>query len=108
MNLYLDSVSALTQRYATCKASCIEENATLRQELADIEDEAKAGQKTRYFDPMTSDPCLSQCRAQFYFIFKRVNQYFGEENGFYVESTAMYPIDKLDASPGASSSFTPS
>ena len=55
-------------------------------------DEQKAGQRTRYFDPMTSDPCLSECRAQFYFIFKRMNSYFAEDLGFYVESTADFPI----------------
>ena len=71
MNLYLDSVSALTQRYAFCKKECLETNAELRKDLEDMQDEQKAGQRTRYFDPMTSDPCLSGCRAQFYFVFKR-------------------------------------
>ena len=63
MNLYLDTVNALTSRYNHCKADCIAKNETLRKDLADIADEQKAGQRTRYFDPMTSDPCLSTCRA---------------------------------------------
>ena len=94
MNLYLDSVSALTARYAHCKEGCLEKNAELRKEIADMEDERKAGQRTRYFDPMTSDPCMSGCRAQFYFVYRRLNNYFGEENGFYIESTKDHPLPK--------------
>ena len=63
MNLYLDTVSSLTQRYADCKESCLAKNPEIRKELADMADETKAGQRTRYFDPMTSDSCLSTCRA---------------------------------------------
>lgn len=48
------------------------------------------GQKTKYFDPMSSDPCLSQCRAQFYFVFKRVNKYLVEERGLYIEQSLDY------------------
>ena len=92
MNLYLDSVSALTSRYAFCKHNCLDKNAELRKDLADMADEQKAGQRTRYFDPMTSDPCLSTCRAQFYFVYKRMNQYFTEENGFYLESAKDFPL----------------
>lgn len=92
MNLYLDSVSALTSRYAHCKSLCLEKNVELRKDLADMADEQKAGQRTRYFDPMTSDPCMSGCRAQFYFVFKRVNQYFTEESGFYIEQSKDYPV----------------
>ena len=92
MNLYLDTISALTQRYSLCKQDCLDQNSQLRQDLSDMEDDAKAGQRTRYFDPMTSDPCLSQCRAQFYFLFKRINVYFGEDHGFYVESASNFPI----------------
>ena len=94
MNLYLDSVSALTARYSHCKATCLETNHELRKELADQEENKKAGQRTKYFDPMTSDPCLSGCRAQFYYVFKRVNQYFEDESGFYLESIADYPLEK--------------
>ena len=94
MNLYLDTVSSVNNRYAICKKSCLDSNDELRKEIADIEDEKKAGQRTRYFDPMTSDSCLSECRAQFYFVFKRVNRYFGEENGFYVESASDYPLTR--------------
>ena len=92
MNLYLDTISSLTQRYANCKKVCLDSNPELVKELQDMEDETKAGQRTRYFDPMQSDACLSECRAQFYFVFKRVNQYFAEENGFYIESTVDFPI----------------
>ena len=92
MNLYLDTVSSLTQRYVTCKQSCLDKNPDLVKELNDIADETKAGQRTRYFDPMQSDACLSECRAQFYFVFKRINQYFTEENGFYIESSVDFPI----------------
>ena len=55
------------------------------QTLKEIEKEKEAGQSDRYFDPMASDPCLSECRAQFYFVFKKVNNYFVNDNGFYVE-----------------------
>ena len=63
MNLYLDTVSALTSRYGLCKAKCLETNIELRKELADQETDREHGQRSKYFDPMTSDPCLSGCRA---------------------------------------------
>jgi len=53
-------------------------------------DETVKGQKTRYFDPMASDPCVSECRAQFYFIFKRTTRYFTDDKGFLVESAGEY------------------
>eukprot|EP00353_Schmidingerella_taraikaensis_P006216 CAMPEP_0185574374 /NCGR_PEP_ID=MMETSP0434-20130131/5859_1 /TAXON_ID=626734 ORGANISM="Favella taraikaensis, Strain Fe Narragansett Bay" /NCGR_SAMPLE_ID=MMETSP0434 /ASSEMBLY_ACC=CAM_ASM_000379 /LENGTH=55 /DNA_ID=CAMNT_0028190921 /DNA_START=326 /DNA_END=493 /DNA_ORIENTATION=+ len=43
MNLYLDSVSALTSRYALCKEECLSKNAELKKDLADMDDEKKAG-----------------------------------------------------------------
>ena len=39
MNLYLETVAALTGRYAVCKHKCLANNAELRKEIADIEDE---------------------------------------------------------------------
>ena len=63
MNLYLDTISSLTQRYDTCKQICLNKSPELCKEIADMADEQTAGQRTRYFDPMTSDPCMSGCRA---------------------------------------------
>ena len=92
MNMYLDTVGSLTSKYAVCKEECLEKNSELKKELQDVAEEKKAGQRTRYFDPMTSDPCLSQCRAQFYFIFKRTNQYFTDDHGFYIESAKDFQL----------------
>ena len=39
MNLYLDTVSSLTQKYAHCKQHCLDKNDQLRKDLADVADE---------------------------------------------------------------------
>jgi len=67
-------------------------NPALAKELRDAVDETVKGQKTKYFDPMSSDPCLSECRSQFYFIYKRINKYLVEDRGFYAEGCKSWPI----------------
>ena len=93
LNLYFDTVAALGQRYGACKESCLAKNPTLKKEIDEILDERKKGQRTRYFDPMNSDACLSECRAQFYFVFKRFNRYLEQDNGFYIESSAKFDLN---------------
>ena len=39
MNLYLETVAALTGKYATCKDACLASNPELRKDIADIADE---------------------------------------------------------------------
>lgn len=87
MNLYLDSVQALSKHYDICKIDCIAKNNVLKADIEDLKRERNESHKTRYFDPHSSDKCLSQCRAQFYFVFKRVNKYYLEDFGLYVERT---------------------
>jgi hypothetical protein len=45
-------------------------------------------QSSEYFNPIYTNPCLTECRNQFYFSFKRVSKYFSSEGrGFYIESS---------------------
>ena len=92
LNLYFDSVSAIGQRYDNCKQLCLVNNATLAKEVEDSQQTTIKGQKTKYFDPMSSDPCLSECRAQFYFVYRRVNKYLVEDRGLYIEQCADYSL----------------
>ena len=88
MNLYLDTFSVLKSKYGTCKQGCLQGNPRLIQELKEVEKERDAGQSARYFDPQASDPCLTECRAQFYFVFRKVNEYYVKDRGFYVEQAS--------------------
>lgn len=90
LNLYFESVHALSQYYGLCKSDCLSKNDQLRKDVEDLSREKRAGQKTKYFNPHSSDKCLSKCRSQFYFVFKRTNKYFFEDNGYYVEMTKNY------------------
>ena len=36
---------------------------------------------------MSSDPCLTECRTQFYFVYRRLNKYFADDYGFYIENS---------------------
>jgi hypothetical protein len=92
LNLYFDTVSSLGNRYGSCKEKCLSSNPALAKELRDSADETVKGQKTKYFDPMSSDPCLSECRAQFYFVYKRINKYMVEDRGFYIEGCQTQPL----------------
>ena len=70
--------------------ACLDKNETLREELRAVED--KDAKKSKYFDPMTADPCLSECRAQFYFVYKKLNRYFTTDKGFLIESSHKYSL----------------
>ena len=39
LNLYLDTVAALTDNYAFCKQKCLEANKQLAKEIADLYDD---------------------------------------------------------------------
>ena len=84
MNLYFDTTSHLGSLYGFCKDECLSNNKQLKKDVEEHAD--KDSKKSKYFDPMTGDPCLSQCRSQFYFMYKRMNNYFSEDKGFYIES----------------------
>ena len=88
MNLFLDSVTHLSDLYGDCKSECLEGNPTLAKEIKDSE--AKDSMKSKYYDPMTADPCLQTCRTQFYYLFKSVNKYLQNDKGFYTESAHKY------------------
>ena len=34
---------------------------------------------------MSTDPCLKECRHVFYYVTKKVNKYFVDDKGFYIE-----------------------
>ena len=78
-------MASVGHRYRTCKENCLAANPGLAKEIRDATDETVKGQRTKYFDPMSSDPCLSECRSQFYFVYKRINKYLVEDRGFYIE-----------------------
>lgn len=63
LNLYFDTVQALGGQYAACKQDCLAKNEKLRKEIEDFGSDKKGGQRTRYFNPHSSDSCLSQCRS---------------------------------------------
>ena len=87
MNFYFDMVSALAASYTKCKTACIDSNPDLKKAIQDAQQEDS--QKTKYFDPMAGDSCLSDCRAQFYYIYKRTNKYLTEDHGLYIEAGEM-------------------
>jgi hypothetical protein len=87
LNKYIDSVQGLGKRYNHCKEHCLELDPDLAKELQRRID--NQGQSNEYFSPIYTNRCLTDCRSQFYFTFKRVSRYFGktgEDRGFYVES----------------------
>ena len=63
LNLYLDSVHALSQYYAVCKEECLANNDQLRKDIEDLNRAKREGQRTKYFNPHSSDKCLSACRT---------------------------------------------
>ena len=85
LNLFLDSASGLGARYGACKRACLAKEPELERELRRREE--KKGNE--YFSPMYTNPCLTQCRNNFYFTYKRIGKYFSseEDRGFMVEST---------------------
>ena len=93
LNVYFDTFSALASKYAHCKNKCLAKNPELVLELKQVDAEREAGSSARYFDPQNSDPCLSECRAQFYFIFRKTNEYYVKEKGLYIEQADV--INKL-------------
>ena len=86
LNKYLESVSALGTRYDSCKSACLAADPEMAKELQKRKENQT--QSTEYFNPMYTNTCLTECRNQFYFTFKRVSRYFGSEGrGFYIESS---------------------
>ena len=86
IGIYLDQVGGVASRYALCKQECFDNNPKLLEQITDRE-ERKANSQD-YFDPLNTDACMRDCRAKFYHITKKVNNYFIEDKGFYVESAA--------------------
>ena len=87
LNMYLDNVSGLGSRYGECKSKCLEKDPELAKDLQKrAENQNKS---TEYYNPMYGSTCLSNCRNQFYFTFKRVTKYFSseEDRGFFLESS---------------------
>ena len=37
---------------------------------------------------MATDPCLKDCRSTFYYVTKKLNNYFIEDKGFYIEGAS--------------------
>ena len=95
LNLYLDTVAALTENYATCKQKCLDANKQLAKDIADMYEDGVQKQKTKYFDPHANDPCLTECRMQYYFILKRVNRYLVDDKGFYIEKAHNFDIQTI-------------
>ena len=54
------------------------------------DEDTAVAKKSKYFDPHQSDPCLSECRAQFYFVYKRINRYLVEDKGLYIEKSESF------------------
>ena len=79
--MYLDHIDGLSHRYASCKQTCLDQNPQLKK---DIENRQNASKK-EYFDPMGTDVCLKECRQVFYYVTKKMNSYFVEDKGFYIE-----------------------
>lgn len=92
LNLYLDSVQQMGKQYGACKNDCLAANPRLVKELKDMNDETVKGQRTRYFDPLLTDPCVTECRGQFYFVLKRTTSYFVEDSGFLIENAINHKL----------------
>ena len=80
MNMYLDQVSGIGSRYTLCKQECFSGNPQLQKQVED-----NAEKPSSMFDPVSTDPCMKDCRAKFYHIFRNLNRYFADDKGFYVE-----------------------
>jgi hypothetical protein len=87
LNLYLDSASGLGARYGVCKRDCLAKEPQLERELRRREE--KQGASNEYYSPIYTNICLTACRNNFYFTYKRLGRYFSseEDRGFMVEST---------------------
>ena len=86
LNKYLESVSALGTRYDACKNDCLAKDPEMASEI--LKRKENQTQSTEYFNPIYTNPCLTECRSQFYFTFKRLTKYFSiEGKGFYIESS---------------------
>ncbi|CDW73146.1 UNKNOWN [Stylonychia lemnae] len=88
LNKYLDSMNALGSRYAVCKQECFDKDPQLKREY-EIRQEQQ-GKKSEFFNAMSTNMCLTQCRQHFYFTFKRTSNYFSDKKGFYIESSKDY------------------
>ena len=40
--------------------------------------------RSEYFDPMISDPCMKQCRKITYFTLQRVSNFIEQDMGLYI------------------------
>ena len=82
MDMYFMQIEGLQRRYTVCKDQCLAKNKALREQL-----EAKQGDdRSSYFDPMASDPCMKECRNIFYHVNRHMNRYFIEDKGFQIEN----------------------